>query len=281
MEPRSLWEAVERYHQSCYWAPEVREAGTAAGLKGFWMNYFATRAAPMGPVRPEVVESLFFYFAPARVRRALPDAWTFSTPEAILEARFAGVGAALERQLGAAHDAEIDAAHAVVRSAVEATDTTGRPLAAAWKALPEPEDTRVALWLGCTVLRELRSGSHLTALVAAGLDGCESIVSHVAVDEAPIDWIEHEAGWTAAEAAAATDRLRERGWVDDAGMATELGRARRADIEAMTDDLDRPHWEQVGESSCRTLLEALRALDAHLPRDDQLDWREIYGPNDR
>ena len=75
-----MWECVERYHQLCYWAPEVRETGSAAGLRGFWMNYFATRVAPLGPVPASVVESLFFYYAPARVRRAIPDAWTYSSP---------------------------------------------------------------------------------------------------------------------------------------------------------------------------------------------------------
>ena len=281
MDPRTLWEAVERYHQSCYHAPEVREAATAVGLKGFWMNYFATRAAPMGPVRAEVVESLFFYFAPHRVRRAIPDAWGFATPEEILRARFDGVRSSLHRQLGGAHDTEVEAALAVVRAAVAAADTTGRPLAAAWRAIPEPDDSRTALWHGCTVLRELRSGNHLTALVAAGLDGCESIISHVAVDEAQIAWIEAEAGWTAADASAAADRLRRRDWIDERSAATERGRRGRADIETMTDELDRPHWEQVGEDACVTLLAAMKALNADLPRDDQLDWQEIYGPNER
>jgi len=280
VSPRTLWEAVERYHQVCYWAPEVREAGTAAGLKGFWMNYFATRAAPLGPVPPEVVESLFFYYTPGRVHRAIPDAWSFAEPAAILEARYQGIDAALRRELGElVSSPEVATAMRIVRDAVDAADTMGRTLGAAWRALRWPDDPHVALWHGCTVLRELRSGSHLIALGAAGLDGCEAVVSQVAVDEAPIAWIEEEAGWSAEQADAARDRLHRRGWLDASGWATDTGRTGRADIEAMTDEIDRRHWDAIGEEACHSLLAALGVLNDHLPKDDQLDWREIYGPN--
>ena len=76
-----MWEAVERYHQLCYWAPEVREEGAKAGLKGFWMNYFASRAAPLGPVSAATVQALFFYYSSDRVKRAIPDAWNYASPE--------------------------------------------------------------------------------------------------------------------------------------------------------------------------------------------------------
>ncbi len=279
-DPRTLWEAVERYHQLCYWAPEVRETGAAAGLKGFWMNYFATRVAPIGAVPAEVAESLVFYYSPARVSRAIPDAWRFATPEAVVAARYEGIDAALRRELGDVIDApEIDAALTVVRAAVDAVDTMGFTLAAGWRSLEWPHAPHLALWHGCTVLREVRSGAHLVALRAEGLDGCESVVSQVAVDQAPREWIEDEAGWTPDEAAAATERLRERGWIDDAGRATEAGRAGRAGVEAATDRLDSRHWQAVGADACGRLLDALAPINRILPKDDQLDWRELYDPN--
>lgn len=279
---RILWEAVERYHQLCYWAPEVRETGSEAGLKGFWMNYFATRVAPVGPVGPEIVESLFFYYAPARVRRAIPDAWELSTPAAVLEARYLGMDRALRRELGDACDgAAVSAALDVVRAAVEAADPMGKTLAAGWQALPWPDDAHLALWHGCTVLREFRSGAHLVALAAAGLDGCEAVVSQVAADEAPNEWVEHEAGWSPEEASEARDRLRGRGWIDGTGWVTASGRAGRDAIEAMTDQLDQRHWDAVGSEARAALLDALGPLNERLPRDDQLDWRELYPANER
>ena len=278
---RRMWECVERYHQLCYWAPEVRETATAAGLRGFWMNYFASRAAPLGPVPASVVESLFFYYAPARVRRAIPDAWTYSSPAAVLSARFEGMDAALRSALGELTDSEpvrrsVDA----VRAACEAADPVGRVLFAAWSSLDWPEKPHLALWHGCTLLREYRSGCHLVALAAAGLSGCESVVSQVAVDEAPRAWIESEAGWTESEAATAYESLRARGWVSADGWATQAGRAGRAEIEAMTDRLDGAHWAAIGDNAADALLADMAPINAVLPKDDQIDWRELYPANE-
>ena len=65
-----------------YFAPEATEAYKAAGLRGSWMGYFASRSAAMGAVGPEVVTAVFHNFRPSMVSRALPDAWGFSTPRA-------------------------------------------------------------------------------------------------------------------------------------------------------------------------------------------------------
>ncbi|MCY3894643.1 MAG: hypothetical protein OXF65_15260 [Acidimicrobiaceae bacterium] len=278
---RQMWECVERYHQLCYWAPEVRDSGAVAGLRGFWMTYFATRVAPLGPVPASVVESLFFYYAPARVRRAIPDAWTFSTPERVLAARYDAMDQALQRELGELASSEaVGWCAEVVRAACDAADPVGRVLFAGWSSVDWPDEPHLALWHGCTLLREYRSGCHLIALAAAGLDGCESVVSQVAVDEAPHEWIQEEAGWTEAEAAAAYERLRSRGWVDGDGLATAAGVAGRADVEATTDRLDSFHWSAIGDNAADALLADMAPINAVLPKDDQLDWRELYPAND-
>ncbi|MDP7067046.1 MAG: hypothetical protein QF637_05450, partial [Acidimicrobiales bacterium] len=193
---RQMWESVERYHQLCYWAPEVREEGTRAGLKGFWMNYFATRVAPLGAVSPETVESLFFYYSPSRIGRAIPDAWNYATPEEILAARYRGMDQAIQRELGSLVEGdEVIRAVQITRDVIGEIDGTGRTLYAGWNSLPWPEPPHLALWHACTVLREHRSGSHLIALASEGLDGPQSVITQVAVDEAPAEWIQHEAGW--------------------------------------------------------------------------------------
>jgi hypothetical protein len=277
---RHMWELVERYHAAFYLAPEPRDTAKEAGLKGFWMTYFASRAAPMGPVQPEVVDATFFYFSPSRVRRALPDAWRFATPEAVLAARYEGVDRVLRRLYGdAVTSPALAEAAALAREAVSAGSTVGRPLFASWAGLAWPEPAHLALWHAATVLREHRSGGHAMALACAGLDGCESVVSHVAVDGAPRDWITGEAGWTPQEAAAAADRLRQRGWVDPTGRATERGRAGRLEVERLTDELDAGPWAHLGASGIARLEQLLEPIVAALPPDDQLDWESHYGPN--
>ena len=48
---RRLWSRLEPIHAVTYFSPEARSALGKAGYKGFWMGYFAGRAAPMGPRR--------------------------------------------------------------------------------------------------------------------------------------------------------------------------------------------------------------------------------------
>src|SRR5579871_5104492 len=98
---RLAWKALEPYHAMIYFAQEARDAYTAAGLKGYWMGYFASRAAALGAVPAPVVTATFYNFAPRLVERAIPDAWRFSTPERVLAARQEAADRALRRLLGA------------------------------------------------------------------------------------------------------------------------------------------------------------------------------------
>ena len=64
---RRLWLVGEPIHALTYFAQPSFDAWEAAGLRGFWRGYFATRAAPFGAVRPEVVTASFYNFDPAMV----------------------------------------------------------------------------------------------------------------------------------------------------------------------------------------------------------------------
>ena len=96
---RRMWRVLEPYHAMIYFAPEAREAFTAAGLKGYWMGYFASRAAALGPVPATVVAATFYNFHPRMVARAIPDAWSLSSLERVLAARYQSADAALRRLL--------------------------------------------------------------------------------------------------------------------------------------------------------------------------------------
>src|SRR3954447_17572423 len=97
---RRLWALGEPLHALIYFAEESRAAGEAAGLTGFWQGYFAFRAAPLGPVGPEVVTASFYNFAPAFVARRVPGVWDVVSPAGALEARLRGVDGAVRRVLG-------------------------------------------------------------------------------------------------------------------------------------------------------------------------------------
>ena len=96
-----MWQLLEPLHTVTYFAPQARAAAEAIGMRGYWMGYFAMRAAPLGEAGPALVTSTFYGFPPARVARAIPDAWAIADCATVLQARLDGVDAALRAILPA------------------------------------------------------------------------------------------------------------------------------------------------------------------------------------
>jgi hypothetical protein len=262
---RRMWRVFEPVHGATYFAPEVAEAFRACGLKGFWMGYFAGRAAPLGPVEPAVVEATFYNFAPWRVRRAIPDAWRFADRQRVLESRLGATVAALERLVPGAHGTAARAA-ALARQAVECLDLAGRPLAAANAALVLPDAPMAALWQLCTVLREHRGDGHVAALVEAELDGCEAHLTVAGAGTVPREILQPARGWSDDEWGAAAERLRSRRLIDDDDILTDEGRRLRASVETTTDRLAYRPWQQLGARRTEELHGLLEPMAEGLQR---------------
>src|SRR3954452_8781632 len=97
---RRMFELVEPIGVIPYSADEPNEALFALGFTNYWDTYFAGRAAPLGLVGAEVVDALFYNFAPGEVARHIPKVWSTTTPEAAFAARQVGCVRALQRILG-------------------------------------------------------------------------------------------------------------------------------------------------------------------------------------
>src|SRR4051794_10247584 len=97
---RRMFELVEPIGVIPYSADEPNEAMFALGFTNYWDTYFAGRAAPLGLATAEVVDALFYSFAPGEVARHIPKVWRTTTPEAAIAARQAGCVKALRRILG-------------------------------------------------------------------------------------------------------------------------------------------------------------------------------------
>ena len=97
---RRMFELVEPIGVIPYSADEPNEAMFALGFTDYWDTYFAGRAAPLGLVPAEVVDALFYNFAPGEVGRHIPKVWRTTTPEAAIAARQMGCVTALRRILG-------------------------------------------------------------------------------------------------------------------------------------------------------------------------------------
>jgi helix-turn-helix protein len=262
---RTLWHRLEAVNAVTYFAPECREAPERLGLTGFWMGYFACRAAPMGPVAPAVVEATFYNFHPGRVRRAMPEAWSRVAPDVLVTARSAAAATALRRLLG--DGAAEHLATAVVdplRRAIAGAPGAGRPLFAANAALVPPADPVAALWQAATTLREHRGDGHVALLTGAGLDGCEVHVLFAACEGVDAKLYEQSRGWSAEDWAAAANRLASRGLLTVGGDATDAGHSLRDGVERRTDELALAPFLSLGADVVTDLLAALEPAAARI-----------------
>ncbi|MFF3673761.1 hypothetical protein ACFYYS_07195 [Streptomyces sp. NPDC002120] len=256
---RQLWQLLEPVHAIVYFAPEAYEEAGALGYAtdDRWPMYFAFRAAPLGPVEPQLVNALFFSLSPRMVERYVAQSWHTAPPARVLVARAVAADRSLRALLGE-RTASPDLAEAAMlaRRAAEAAATAGRPLAAANAALPWPDAPHAVLWHAATILREHRGDGHLAALQAHHLDAVESLVLHSGVGAAPAEWFESRQ-WSAEEWNAARDRLAARNLLAEDGTATGAGLALRTAVEKLTDELASAPWSALTPQETARLAELL------------------------
>lgn len=258
---RRLWSRLEPIHAVTYFAPEARAALADAGYKGFWMGYFAGRAAPLGRVGPEVVLATFYNFSMAHISRAIPDAWTFASPSAALAARQQGSVAALQRAFTGSELTEaVETAALLARVAAESAPMEGRMLFAANRALPWPDEPISALWQACTLLREHRGDGHVAALTAAGVSGREANVLQAAAGVVQRDVFEVARHYDEAEWQNVSAGLIDRGLLGGDGNLTIEGRAIRDDVEDRTNRIALSAYETLDDQQLQELIDALIPL---------------------
>jgi hypothetical protein len=266
-DARRLWQRFEPYHAVGYFAPEARDVFQRAGWTGFWMGYFATRAAPLGPVPPALVTALFFGFAPRVVEQALPEAWRRCAPERAWAVRLDLVDQALRRLLGedvVAGDEVREAADLTLEAAA-AAPLEGRALAAATAAMPVPDEPHLALWHATTVLREHRGDGHVAALVAAGVAPCEAHVLSARAGLAPADALQQHRGWTAEE------------WADAARVVNGCPAGLRAEVEAATEAAAEAPWNALRPDRTHRLVELLDPLVERITSADEMPFPNLIG----
>ncbi|GAA1281144.1 hypothetical protein OG758_03340 [Streptomyces sp. NBC_01474] len=227
-------------------------------------GYFASRAAALGPVAPDVVIAAFYNISPQAVRATLPAAWRTAPPEEFLAARLAGIDATLRRILGAGVLAseELRRAAELGRRAAESTPAYlyGRPLFAAHAALPWPDEPHLVLWHAQTLLREFWGDGHVAALLDAGVSGIEALVTHAAAGPVGAEALRTTRAWSPDDWAAAVEGLRTRGWLASGPELafTAEGKEWRSAVEAATDRLAAAPYIALGRDGCAELRDLVR-----------------------
>ena len=273
---RALWRVLEPLHAVVYFAPDAKTAFEEVGLRGFWRGYFASRAAPMGPVPPEVVIATFYNFAPDMVRWAMADTWQRADPAAVTAARLRLAGRTLRRWLGEAvlGSSDLTEAATLARRIAEAASPLGRPLFAGYTALDWPDEPHLVLWHAATLVREHRGDGHVMVLAGEQVDGCEANVLAGASGATTGDLQRASRQWPDEEWQAAIERLRRRGWVGDESTLTPAGAGAKQRVEDRTDELAAAPIAALDDAERRRLLDLLGRLSQAV-----LDAGEITFPN--
>ncbi|WP_031088882.1 SCO6745 family protein [Streptomyces sp. NRRL WC-3549] len=260
---RRCHNALNPLHSSVYFSPDLGKEFGGLGLDEPGAVYFAARGAALGAVGPGTVTATFYNFSHELVARHLPAVWSVVTPSAALDARLRAADSTLRRVLGDEVVASPEMAEAA-RLALRATEGCTRPakpLYAAHADLPVPDAPHLAYWHAAMLLREHRGDAHLAALLSAGLDPVEALVSHTATGKGMVPrWVMATRGWRSADWDDAVERLRGRGLLDGAGELTEAGTALRSGLEEATDRMDAGPYEHLGAEGVERLTELGRGF---------------------
>jgi hypothetical protein len=262
---RRMFELVEPIGAIPYSADEPNEAMFALGFTNYWDTYFAGRAAPLGLVPAEVVDALFYNFAPGEVARHIPEVWRTTTPEAAIAARQAGCVKALRKILRDLVDTPTSArATELLTKAAISAPLEGRPMYAALRSIPIPDEEVARLFHAASLLREHRGDGHVAALMTEGVGGLEAHVLYALDMGMPAKKFGRIHHLPDAQLDAVIGEVRDRGLIGDDGWLTETGRAVKQRVEDLTDDLAARPYECLEPAEIDELVAALEPLAALL-----------------
>jgi hypothetical protein len=258
---RRMFELVEPIGLLPYSTHEPNVAMFALGFTNYWDTYFAGRAAPLGLAPAELVDALFYNFAPGEVARHIPKVWSTTTPDAAIAARRLGCANALRRILGERVDSpDFARAAELLMKAGTSAPLEGRPMYAALRSIPVPDDVVTRLFHAASLLREHRGDGHIAALVVEGVGGLEAHALFALDMDVPAEKFGRIHHLPAAQLAALTDGMRVQGWIGEDGWLSNQGRAVKHRVESLTDDLAAEPYESLEPDELNELMAILEPL---------------------
>ena len=179
-----------------------------------------------------------------------------------IAARQIGCVKALRRILGdrVGSPAFACAAELLIKAATSAP-FDGRPMYAALRTIPIPDDLVARLFHAASLLREHRGDGHIAALMIEGVGGLEAHVLLALAMDMPAEKFGRIHHLPAAQLDAVIDGMRDRGLIGDDGWLSEQGRAVKERVESLTDDLAAKPYESLEPGELDELMDALEPLD--------------------
>jgi hypothetical protein len=222
---------------------EAKAFSEETGLGG-WAPYFRGRCGVLGEVDADIVTAAVGFF-PAEVVRGSWEA-ARSIPAGAAAARYAEVAGHFgRRKLAGLSEEDAERLSGLLDVVCGNADVVAAPLFAGWRAMPLPSDPRGRVIQLAHVLRELRGGLHIVAVLAAGLTPLEAVL---ATDTNPL----LHSGEANAEYF---------GWPRPYPEVTTEIRAKRERAEELTDSLIAPAFTVLGAAEQSDLAALLAQAD--------------------
>jgi hypothetical protein len=195
------------------------------------------------------------------VARHIPKVWRTTTTESAITARQSGCAAALRRILGDRVDTpEFARVTELLIKAATSAPVDGRPMYAALRAIPIPDDMVVRFFHAASLLREHRGDGHIAALMIENVGGLESHVLFALYLDMPAEKFGRIHHLPATQLAAVIDGMSDRDLIGAHGWLTEQGRAVKERVESLTDDLAAQPYESLEPGELHELMATLEPL---------------------
>ncbi|MGH3243590.1 MAG: SCO6745 family protein [Spirillospora sp.] len=219
---------------------EAKAYSAETGLTG-WGPYFRGRCGVLGDVDADIVAAAAGFFPVETVRKAWESG--ADLPAATTAERYAAVAHDFGRRKLAGFTASGRLAD-LLRPVVDGGHVTAAPLFAGWRAMPLPGDDPARVVQLAHVVRELRGGMHIAAVLASGLSPLEAVLSgHSALlpDGEP--------------------NAEYFGWPRPYPEVTDEIRRRHDDAERLTDELMAPAFSVLDEAEAGELVVLLQKAE--------------------
>ena len=151
-----------------YWSPQAAARAEAIGLDVFGL-YAGGRGGVLGDRTPEEVDEEFFFFKPGMITLMVAAARAQAAPGAILAAHLGAVDDYARATFGAVDPSTIGGFAAAAGALIDTLPTGSWPLVDGYRSAGLPDDPVARSYRSAVILRELRGGVHLDAVVETGL----------------------------------------------------------------------------------------------------------------
>lgn len=187
---------IQQFVRGWMTGPLTDQLAAELGLKSGSDLWIVGRAGVLGDCDADVAAAGLAFLAPNRVRAAWESLPTGLTPRGAADAYTNLCCAWGSAELARFDTSRMTRLDELGRRIVDAADGAIGTVFAGWRAQPQPDDVNARVALSMHVLRELRGGAHIVAILACGLTPLDAVLASPAPPprSGPV-WAEH-LGWS-------------------------------------------------------------------------------------